>query len=593
MGGGPTLAGRARLGSDYKTLQSPTILSLTITTNISINSTIKMRVMNRLGGAGARAGARWASARASARASVRWASSSRLNRANWNRANGNGLSGGSGGASSYSGCRGTFGGGAWGCRHKSNFHRPDAAGSNDAADAADAAATIMADQNDLPSYPNKATWLQALTEREKQLKEGKVLDSYSYVSPVTTEISEKTRDESFSYLTLPFKDDQWLCDAYINAQGRLRAGNLFQDLDALAGRIAYRHCSPAEPVNVTASVDRIYMVKKVDEISKFNFVLAGSVTWTGRSSMEITVRGYAFEGDVPEEISETSLPHENIFLSANFTFVARNPQTHKSFAINRLLPVTESQWLDYRRAESRNNLKKLSAKNLKVIEPTTEETRLIHDMWKASKEFGGLAETLTNINFMKHSRMTSTLFMQPQYRNRHSYMIFGGYLLKQAFELAYCASAEFSSSGPRFVSLDSTTFKQPVPVGSILTMDATVVYTEHLGAKDEEEAPFNFKLPAKNKLSANSEGFLLEPGTLIQVKVDTFIKKIDDVETKESGSFIYSFFVAKESQGANDPGYCSVIPQTYSEMMEYVEGRRRAADTAHYVETLPKSKDQL
>lgn len=477
-----------------------------------------------------------------------------------------------------------------------NFHRPDSAGSNDAADAADATATILADQNDIQRMPNKATWLQALHERDRQLKEGKILDSYSYVSPVTTEVIEKTRDESFSYLTLPFKDDKWLCDSYINAQGRLRAGNLFQDLDALAGRIAYRHCSPAEPVNVTASVDRIYMVKKVDEISKFNFILAGSVTWTGRSSMEITVRGYAFENELPENITEETLPHDNIFLSANFTFVARNPETHKSFAINRLLPVSESQWLDYRRAESRNNLKKLSARTVKVIEPSTEETRLIHDMWKASKDFELLLEKPKNINFMANSEMTSTLFMQPQYRNRHSYMVFGGYLLKQSFELAYCASAEFSSAGPRFVSLDSTTFKQPVPVGSILSMKATVVYTEHLHedySDIDSDSPFNFQLPAKNKLSPGSDGFLSEPGTLIQVKVDTSIKKIDDPETKEAGSFIYSFFVAKDSHGPNHPGYCSVIPQTYSEMMEYVEGRRRAADTAHYVETLPTSKDQL
>ena len=74
--------------------------------------------------------------------------------------------------------------------------------------------------------------------------EGKTLDSYSYIDPITTAVGEKTRSDSFSYLILPFKDDKWLCDAYINAFGRLRVGQLFQDLDALAGRIAYRHCSP-------------------------------------------------------------------------------------------------------------------------------------------------------------------------------------------------------------------------------------------------------------------------------------------------------------------------------------------------------------
>lgn len=475
---------------------------------------------------------------------------------------------------------------------QANFHRPDEAGSNDAADAADATPTILADQNDMQKLPNKVTWIQAIREREKQLAEGKVLDSYSYVNPVTTAVGEKTREESFTYLTLPFKDDKWLCDAYVNASGRLRAGQLFQDLDALAGRIAYRHCSPAEPVNVTASVDRIYMVKKVDEITNYNFVLAGAVTWTGRSSMEITVKGYAFEDQIPEHITEDALPDENIFLSANFTFVARNPITHKSFAINRLLPVTEGEWLDYRRAESHNAKKKLAAKNKGMSEPSSSESKLIYELWKNSKSIvanGG--DKPSNVRFLNETRVTSTLFMQPQYRNRHSYMIFGGYLLRQSFELAYCASAAFASSSPRFVSLDSTTFKAPVPVGSVLSLTASIAYTEHIhdGSKYvEADSPFDFSLPATNKISPNKDAFLSEPGTLIQVKVDTTIQPLDSPKAKESGTFIYSFFVPKSAIAEGKPGFCSVIPQTYSEMMDYVEGRRRAQDTANYVDTLPK-----
>lgn len=478
---------------------------------------------------------------------------------------------------------------------KVNFHRPDNAGSDDPSAAADAAATVLADKNDTQDIPNKATWIDALREREKQLAEGKVLDSYSYVNPKTYDVGEKTRSESFTYLKLPFKDDKWLCDSYINAFGRLRAGQLFQDLDALAGRIAYRHCAPAEPVNVTASVDRIYMVKKVDEIVNYNFVLAGSVTWTGRSSMEISVKGYAFDDEVPQKITEQALPQENVFLTANFTFVARNPITHKSFAINRLLPLSEQEWIDYRRAESHNAKKKMAAKDRGVTRPTDEENRLIYDMWNSSKSLATSSKP-RDLVYMKDSRVSSTLFMQPQYRNRHSYMIFGGYLLRQTFELAYCAAADFSSAGPRFVSLDSTTFKNPVPVGSVLSMTASVSYTEHIhdtASGIEADSPFNFRLPPTNKLSDNPEAFLSEPGTLIQVKVDTAIKDLDTAVAKEAGSFIYSFFVPKNSARDNNPSYCSVIPQTYSEMMEYVEGRRRALDTAQFVNTLPRPKRDL
>ncbi|EDK46261.1 conserved hypothetical protein [Lodderomyces elongisporus NRRL YB-4239] len=495
------------------------------------------------------------------------------------------------------------------------FHRIDKAGSQEPADAADAAATILADLRDLQTNPNKATWIDALKEREKLEAQGKKIGSFTYVNPITTDVIEKTREDSFSYLLLPFKKDKWLCDAYINAFGRLRAGQLFQDLDALAGRIAYRHCSPAEPVNVTASVDRIYMVKKVDEIMNYNFVLAGSVTWTGKSSMEITVKGYAFETDIEESslTNEGALPDENVFLTANFTFVARHPVTGKSFPINRLLPITEQDWIDYRKAESHNAKKKLMAKNHRMIEPTPEESKLIYDMWRSTKALiaDDKVEHITKstgVSFMKDTSQESTLFMQPQYRNRHSYMIFGGYLLRQSFELAYCTAATFSGAGPRFVSLDSTTFKSPVPVGSVLTMNATISYTEHLHddtAKAELKeqdgnghSPFNFKLPPMNKISSNPDAFLNEAGTLIQVKVDTWTQQLEGGPTgkpsKEggktaAGTFIYSFFVPKDSYSESEVGYCSVIPQTYSEMMTYVGGRRRAGDTAQYVETLPPS----
>lgn len=463
------------------------------------------------------------------------------------------------------------------------------AGSTIPAEAADASATIISDSRDLSKQYHTATWMDALRERSKQLAEGKVLDSFSYIDPKTTEVGEKTRADSFSFLVLPFKDDKWLCDTYINAFGRLRMGQLFQDLDALAGRIAYRHCSPAEPVNVTASVDRIYMVKKVDEIQNYNFVLAGTVTWTGRSSMEITVKGYSFEGSVPENIDVNTLPNENVFLTANFTFVARNPMTHKSFAINRLLPVSEKEWLDYRRAESFNARKKLAAKNQGVVQPTDEENRLVHDMWNASKNL--TPEFTKHVQFMKDTTVSSTLIMQPQYRNRHSYMIFGGYLLRQSFELAYCAATAFSSANARFVSLDSTTFKAPVPVGSVLAMTSTVVYTEHLHKKQVEKGKHSpLDLPATNQISSNPDAFLSEPGTVIQVKVDTKIKDLASPEFTESGCFIYSFFVPAKSYDSNEPGFSSVIPQTYSEMMEYIEARRRAQDTALYVSTLPKPK---
>lgn len=509
--------------------------------------------------------------------------------------------------------------------------------------APDASATIIndlvVDQKRFHSVSKKATWYDALAERKKQLLHGKVLDSYSYTTPGTNEIIEKTRADSFSYLLLPFKEDKWLLDSYINAFGRLRVGQIFQDLDALAGKIAYKHCSPAEPMIVTASVDRVCMLKRIDEIHKYNLMLSGSVTWVGRSSMEISIKASAIQDGFPDVITESFVKTEDVFLSANFTFVARNPETHKSFPINRLLPLNEKEWKDFTRAESHNAAKKLR-KNLTVNPPNFDESVLMHNLWKASNKlelFKKQNKTSKNLKFMSDTVLKSVMFMQPQYRNRHSYMIFGGYLMKEAFELAYCSAAAFSHAPPRFISLDTTSFTAPVPVGSVLYLKSKVVYTEHI-TNDSEKEPVDAdvctdKLAAddpcgnsiseeelnelftfygkttSNQLSKNPSDFLGKPGTVIQVRVDTSVRSLNHDIHRKTGSFIYSFFVPKytyenENLGISNlnmdqkvvkNGYYAVVPNTYSEMVEFVQGKQRSKETADSVRQLkqrgePQSK---
>src|SRR2546423_1823798 len=79
---------------------------------------------------------------------------------------------------------------------------------------------------------------------------------------------------------------------------------------------------------------------------------------------------------------------------------------------------------------------------------------------------------------MDSTQLSHTSIMMPQFRNRHHYMVFGGFLLKSTFELAFCCAASFAHTRPTFVSLDPSTFQNPVPVGSVLYLTATVVYTD-------------------------------------------------------------------------------------------------------------------
>lgn len=155
---------------------------------------------------------------------------------------------------------------------------------------------------------------------------------------------------------------------------------------------------------------------------------------------------------------------------------------------------------------------------------------------------------------MNDTVLKSAMIMQPQYRNRHNFMIFGGFLLKQSFELAFCCAASFAHARPTFISLDPSTFENPVPVGSVLYLRATVSYTEPEGKEGDTKF------------------------TRVQVRVDTKVRDVEHGTRKSTGQFNYTFLVEKDIR---------VMPKTYDEFMIWADARRRAENAKNI---LPGSK---
>lgn len=152
-------------------------------------------------------------------------------------------------------------------------------------------------------------------------------------------------------------------------------------------------------------------------------------------------------------------------------------------------------------------------------------------------------------------------------------MIFGGFLLKQTFELAFCCAASFSHSRPTFLSLDPSTFANPVPVGSVLYLKATVAYTDRdLGCmKDESENPPRGSSESLEILGKATDSKF----TQVQIRIDSKVRNIEHGETKPTGQFNYTFLIEKDIK---------VMPRTYSEFMIWVDARRRAKNTSASLE---------
>jgi len=313
------------------------------------------------------------------------------------------------------------------------------------------------------------------------------------------------------------------------------------DLDALAGVVAYKHTGEGVST-VTAAVDRITLQNPIREICDLE--LSGQVTFaTGRSSMEVTLQiAKAPVGN------EKTLP-EHVFMTCAFTMVALDPVTKRPVNIAPLEVTTPAEKALFAKGEE-NHKRKKTMKSAHILQkaPDAEESVEIHKMWTDSLAYADSKNPKhqpRNVQNMSKTTIHSTQIMQPQYRNRHNFMIFGGYLLKQTFELAFTCAAAFSHTRPRFMNLDPSTFEEAVPVGSVLYISANVSYTE-----------------------PDPSG-----GTRIQVMVRTHVRPVEhqEQERKSTGTFFYTFL---------SPDNVSVLPQSYSEFMRWVAGKRRAENLA-------------
>jgi acyl-coenzyme A thioesterase 9 len=393
------------------------------------------------------------------------------------------------------------------------------------------------------------------------------------------DLSPKRMSDSYHRVVLPLGRDPWLSDTYINASGHIRygggererdgdrqiapspahngppshaplprLGTILMDLDALSGIVVYKHTGPGV-TTVTAALDRVTISRPLTEVCDLEY--SGQVTYaTGRSSVEITCRVSRARGD-----DEPSRP-EDVLLTCTFTMVALDPATRRPTNVPPLECTTDEERAIFKRGEAKSLAKKRHAKtSLLATEPDDPESALIHKIWLRQVAYHDPNNPLrqpAEVIPMASTRLADASIMQPQYRNRHQTMIFGGFHLKQTFELAFCCAASFAHARPTFISADPCTFPNPVPVGSVLYLSATVVYTDPPLLEEDGSAPAH----------ADPD----RPVTRVHVRVDSKVRDVEHGNARPTGQFNYTFSV---------PRNVKIIPHTYQEFMMYVDARRR------------------
>ncbi|EJD38364.1 Thioesterase/thiol ester dehydrase-isomerase [Auricularia subglabra TFB-10046 SS5] len=348
--------------------------------------------------------------------------------------------------------------------------------------------------------------------------------------------------ESYSEISLPLRSEPALFEQFINAVGGIRTGKLMEQLDSLAGSIAYKHILGKDVHTlgriedrglyvVTAAVDRLDMLQPLAAWKHVaDLRLSGNVIYTGRSSMEIAVKMEALHAD-QEPVTD---------MIGRFSMVCRDAVMNTARAVNPLaLSTPEEQQLFAIGEGHQQTRKALSLTSLDRVPPSSEEAKVLHDYFLEHSRAHDAVERVP----MEGTRLQNCFMMFPQERNVHG-KVFGGYLMRLAYELAYANSSLFARRPMRFLSLDDISFRRPVNIGSIVRLTSLISHTT-----SNEVYP-----------------------VVIHVRVQADVLDITTGSAQMTNDFRFTWCV-----DGGDPIARTVVPQTYQEAMMWLEGRRDLA----------------
>lgn len=326
--------------------------------------------------------------------------------------------------------------------------------------------------------------------------------------------------------TLPFSTDPSLRRRYMilnsDIPGNMRWGRLLEELDKLAEDIALGYVHRFEPEGrvVTAAVDDIALHVPGD-INK-DVYLRARINYVGRTSMEVGIRV-----DQDKEAKHS-------LAACYFTMVARIGKGEEAESLP-IPPLEYKSEIEKERYQAAIERRKSYRVQIDALEdpPSREEFNHLRALHKAQEEdgFDGLLAGDLIRNSMER--------MYPDQENVPK-KIFGGYVIRRAFELSLMHAEEIVSHRPVFVRVNRINFLQPIRIGDKLDFTSRIVYTGE---------------------------------TSVSIEIDIERTSMDKVTRALSNTCVFTFVnVDNEMQPQPVP---KVYPTTYAEDERYLKARRR------------------
>ncbi|PRP80131.1 acyl-coenzyme A thioesterase 9, mitochondrial-like [Planoprotostelium fungivorum] len=344
----------------------------------------------------------------------------------------------------------------------------------------------------------------------------------------------RTSCDSFVELYIPLSTSEDVFKRYrLFETDRIRFGKVLEDLDALAADIAYRHCgrdANEKYTIVTAGVDRLNILGHVTK--SCDVCLRGSVVLVGTTSMEVHLLILTKKGEEPE----------NLLSQTTFTMVCRDQKTYKGAKVSTLQIVTDYDKWASAQAQKRRDRRAESAKvDLRTAPPRSDEIEEIHRFFLGSSSVTPTSELVP----MSSTVVQTIEVMHGQERNVHN-KIFGGHLMRLAFELASISAYQTTTVYPVLRAMDDVRFYSPVEIGSILNLKSSVQMIE-------------------------TQKRLVYVTVVAEMTVTSLLEK----PKKITNEFHFVFLCDRLTP------LPTVMPNSYTEVMEYINRKRRAASIAN------------
>jgi acyl-coenzyme A thioesterase 9 len=383
---------------------------------------------------------------------------------------------------------------------------------------------------------------------------------------------------------LPFGSDPELRAANVNRWGQLRVGKLLEEIDAFAGTIAYAHCDDDDvssgPVTlVTVSLDRLDLLSYPLR-ADVDYKMTGCVTYAGTSSLNIDIDLVA----LPPPGSGGDLPVVPV-MQASMTFVARS-RDNRPLPVPRLVPVTDAERRLAEAGRLATEARKAARKQSLLRQPPTAgELALVHALFMEREGTAAASSSSSSSSsscapsssppaascsvFGDETDVTTTVLTMPQDRNLHG-KVFGGFLMRKAFETAFACGWRLTGTLPKFLALDDVSFLHPVDTGTLLRFDARCTYAR--GGPLSKTYSVSVSAHMETPTKGMGQGRQLGAGAEARggsTAASSSSSSSGAAATRLTNEFNFVFH-------CDDPSSIPrVYPRSYADAMEYIAAHRR------------------